>query len=136
MNRKEAQITASAESEHYRPLSIGTISLLLPTGNSVLAMLMGGSNGAISANHEDLIVFLFVHHKQQKLSDIRALISKGKDALTNAAYDWVDNIDAMELAEGVDYYTDTQTRIDLLAVDNITETGKNTEKKTLHSPTR
>lgn len=134
MNRQEAQITAAAESEHYRPLSIGTISLLLPTGNSVLAMLMGGSNGAISANHEDLIVFLFVHHKAQKLSDIRALISKGKDALISAAYDWVDQIDAMELAEGVDYYTDTQTRIDLLAVDNITETSKTTEKKTLQTP--
>lgn len=134
MNRQEAQITASAESEHYRPLSIGTISLLLPTGNSVLAMLMGGSNGAISANHEDLIVFLFAHNKAQKLSTIRALLSKGKDALINAAYDWVDGVDAMELAEGVDYYTDTQTRIELLSVDNITETGKTTEKKTLHSP--
>lgn len=117
-------------------MSIGTISLLLPTGNSVLAMLMGGSNGTISANHEDLIVFLFVHNKAQRLSTIRELLSKGKDALTNAAYDWVDNIDAMELAEGVDYYTDTQTRIELLSVDNITDSAKTTEKKTLHSPTR
>lgn len=134
MNRKEAQITASAESEHYRALSIGTISLLLPTGNSVLAMLMGGQGTGIAANHEDLIVFLFVHNKAQRLSTIRELLSKGKDALTNAAYDWVDQIDAMELAEGVDYYTDTQTRIDLLAVDNITDSAKTTEKKTLQTP--
>lgn len=134
MNRQQAQITAAADSEHYRALSIGTISLLLPTGNSVLAMLMGGSNGAISANHEDLIVFLYVHHKAQRLSTIRELLSKGKDALISAAYDWVDGVDAMELAEGVDYFTETQTRIELLSVDNITDSAKTTEKKTLHSP--
>ena len=134
MNRQEAQITASADSEHYRAMSIGTISLLMPMGNSVMGMLMGGGSG-LAATHEDLIVFLFVHHKSQKLSDIRALISKGKDALINAAYDWVDQIDAWELAEGVDLFTATQTRIGLLSVDNITD-RPTTEKKTLPSPIR
>ena len=133
MNRQEAQITASADSEHYRAMSIGTISLLMPMGNSVMGMLMGG--GGLAATHEDLIVFLFVHSKAQTLGEIRALISKGKDALIDAAYDWVDQIDAWELAEGVDLFTATQTRIGLLSVDNITD-SPTTEKKTLPSPIR
>lgn len=107
----------------------------MPLINSVVIMLLGGNtNGGISASYEDLIVFLFVHNKANKLSEIRAIVSKGKDALTQAAYDWVDEIDPVELAEGVDYFTATKTRIELLSVKNITDKGATTEKKTLQAP--
>lgn len=41
------------------------------------------------------------------------------NTITTRAYDWVENADPLLIAEGVDYFTDTQTRAELVAAGSV-----------------
>lgn len=125
MNREEAKRTAGATSEHFRPLCIGTMAILEQVNNTVLYRILSG--GSISSSTEDLLVFLYVHSTDTSLADVRKILAKG--TLVEAAYEWLDAQNPLVVAEGVDYFTDTQTRIELLSVDNLKE-GEVPQKKT------
>lgn len=122
MTRDEAGRTAGAGCAHFRPLSLGTMAILQELENPVLGAMLQG--GAIGVDYTAFVIFLFIHSKAFSLAEIKALVDSGE--LEKAAFDWVDQMDVYTIAEGVDYFTDTQTRIQLLGAENA---ESNTEKK-------
>ena len=114
----------------YRPLSIGTMSLLQQLGNKSLAALLGGGN-LQAVDFDDFVVFLFVHSRDNQLSQIRDCILDG--TVVGKAYDWLDSKTPLEIAEGTDYFCDTQTRAQLLTPEVVSDSKvekKNTQVQT------
>lgn len=115
MDRAEAQITAGKEVKHFRPLSLGTMAILQELHNTTLAALLGG--GSIAVNYEDFVIFLFVHARKNTLGQIKEMILDGK--LVQNALDWVDEVEPIIIAEGTDYFCDTQTRAQLVSATTV-----------------
>lgn len=128
MTREQAQNTAGDTSPLYRPLSLGTMAILQRVENPVLAAMMTGA--PLTIDYESFVVFLYIHARENNLATIRQAVEN--KTLTEQAYRWLDNVETLTLAEGVDYFTQTQTRIQLLAATNA---EKSTEKKTAQART-
>lgn len=123
MNRTEAAQSTFEENKLYRTLSIGTMAVLQQLGNKSLAALMG--NGRFQSDYEDFIVFLFVHTRDYSLGEIRGFVRDGN--IVEKAYTWVDEKTPYEIAEGVDWFTKTETKAQLVQATTLNQP---TEKKT------
>lgn len=110
MNREEAQKFTAKNNLEYRPLSLGTMAILETQDNAVLFNLLSKQAG-IMANAKDLLIFLYVHHKDKSLSELQTELDKG--ILNANALQWYEEQNALTIAQGVDYFTGTQEALRL-----------------------
>lgn len=124
MNREEAQIFTNKNNLEYRPLSLGTMAILETQQNGVLMNLLSKEAG-IMASAKDLLVFLYVHHKDKSLGDLQKELDN--DTLTENALIWYEAQSPMTIANGIDYFTGTQEALRLSQYELIDkrEQGKN-----------
>lgn len=102
MTRDEAQ-RAEPESEHYRPLSMSTITLCDRCGNQTMRRILTPDDGGIVVDTYAVLEFLFIHYREHDLPTIRKMITDG--SLEDAVLAWGEDLDPVIIDEGVSYFT-------------------------------
>lgn len=126
--RDEAQASAIDEVEEYRTMSFATMAILEKLKNKTLTLILSPNAPGITADTEDLLVFLFVHWRKHDLKVIRRQLAD-IETFNDRVYAWAESVDPEIIGKGISYFLGVKEDVKLNGVEAIPEPGKNKESK-------